>query len=179
MTKNPGKKKLTDKAPLLDEGERSLCNGISKLEDIQGQRARALSAIDKGKTQAEAATETELSQGQVRYLLEKFRKERMKIFPETILFEIKKTSERVAEESFSEKKITGDPIDEELPNSKGKAKKTKKKKSSKKAGKKSKSSKKKKKSKLKKGKPGKKEKKKKGKKDKKNKKAQAKKKAKK
>jgi hypothetical protein len=58
---------------------------IATGNDLHGQRAIALLAIDDGATQVEAARQAGLSPGQVKYWLGKFRQVRMQIFPEEVL----------------------------------------------------------------------------------------------
>jgi hypothetical protein len=70
---------------LLSEQERVAFRMISSGNDLHGQRAIALLAVDKGATQAEAAQQAGLTRGQVKYWLEKFRQVRMQIFPEELL----------------------------------------------------------------------------------------------
>jgi hypothetical protein len=108
---------------LLTEQERIAFRMISTGNDLHGQRAIALLAIDEGATQAAAAQQAGLTRGQVKYWLGKFRQVRMQIFPEEVL-----KAEQIEKESEAASKA-------------GKPKKTKKskdKKRKKKTGKKSK-----------------------------------------
>ena len=70
---------------LLSEQERVAFKMISSGNDLHGQRAIALLAVDEGATQAEAAQRAGLTPGQVKYWLGKFRQVRMQIFPEEVL----------------------------------------------------------------------------------------------
>ena len=70
---------------LLSDQEREAFKMISTGNDLHGQRAIALLAIDDGATQAQAAQQSGLTPGQVKYWLGKFRKVRMEIFPEQVL----------------------------------------------------------------------------------------------
>jgi transposase-like protein len=70
---------------LLSDQEREAFKMISTGNDLHGQRAIALLAIDGGATQAQAAQQSGLTAGQVKYWLGKFRQVRMEIFPEQIL----------------------------------------------------------------------------------------------
>lgn len=70
---------------LLSDQEREAFKMISTGNDLHGQRAIALLAIDEGATQAQAAQQSGLTAGQVKYWLGKFRQVRMEIFPEQIL----------------------------------------------------------------------------------------------
>ena len=70
---------------LLSDQEREAFKMISTGNDLHGQRAIALLAIDEGATQAQAAQQSGLTPGQVKYWLGKFRQVRMEIFPEQVL----------------------------------------------------------------------------------------------
>ena len=66
---------------LLTPEEQSACEKISQLDTaLQSRRASALLAINEGITQVKAAQSAELSIGQVRYCLKRFRESRMDIF---------------------------------------------------------------------------------------------------
>jgi hypothetical protein len=80
---------------LLSEQERIAFRMISTGNDLHGQRAIALLAVDAGATQAEAARQAGLTPGQVKYWLGKFRQVRMQIFPEELL-KAEQASEKVA-----------------------------------------------------------------------------------
>ncbi len=69
---------------LLRAEERIALEQLSRQPDIEGQRAAALLALDEGKTQAEAADEAALSVNQVRYIVKKFRTDRLLAFPDAI-----------------------------------------------------------------------------------------------
>ncbi len=77
--------KLEQQGKLLSSQEREAFKMISAGDDLHGQRALALLAIDQGTTQEEAALRSGLTRGQVKYWLGKFRQVRMEIFPEQIL----------------------------------------------------------------------------------------------
>jgi Mg-chelatase subunit ChlI len=70
---------------LLSAQERVAFRMISTGNDLHGQRAIALLAIDEGASQVEAAQLAGLTPGQVKYWLGKFRRVRMEIFPEQVL----------------------------------------------------------------------------------------------
>ena len=76
---------IVEKGKLLSEQERVAFRMISTGNDLHGQRAIALLAVDEGATQVEAAQQAGLSPGQVKYWLGKFRQVRMEIFPEQVL----------------------------------------------------------------------------------------------
>ncbi len=73
--------------------ERAIFNQIASGERPYSQRAQALLAIDGGATQAEAASATGLTKGQVRYWLTKFRRDRTDIFPEELLNQAQQDAE--------------------------------------------------------------------------------------
>lgn len=70
---------------LLSAQERVAFKMISTGNDLHGQRALALLAIDEGATQEQAGQQAGLTTGQVTYWLGKFRRVRMDIFPEQVL----------------------------------------------------------------------------------------------
>jgi hypothetical protein len=72
---------IVQEGKLLSEQERVAFKMISTGNDLHGQRAIALLAIDGGATQAEAGRQAGLTPGQVKYWLGKFRPVRMQIFP--------------------------------------------------------------------------------------------------
>jgi hypothetical protein len=76
---------IVEEGKLLSEQERVAFRMISTGNDLHGQRAIALLAIDEGATQVEAAQQAGLTPGQVKYWLGKFRQVRMEIFPEQVL----------------------------------------------------------------------------------------------
>jgi hypothetical protein len=69
---------------LLRNEERAALQQLAQQTGIDGQRATALLAIDKGETQAEAAEQAGLTVNQVRYIVKKFRSERLLAFPDAI-----------------------------------------------------------------------------------------------
>lgn len=81
---NQNNKNVLD-SRLLSDQEREAFKMISTGNDLHGQRAIALLAIDDGATQAQAAEQSGLTAGQVKYWLGKFRQVRMEIFPEQVL----------------------------------------------------------------------------------------------
>jgi outer membrane biosynthesis protein TonB len=86
MTTKTKTQKSSDKEyRLLDAEERGIFSQIATEEAPHSQRAQALLAIDEGATQAEAGIQAGLTQGQVRYWLDKFRKDGTSIFPEELL----------------------------------------------------------------------------------------------
>ena len=70
------------KEALLSQGEIEACQAaVSKQSGLNRQRAVALLALSSGMTQLKAAEASELTIGQVRYLLTVFRRKGMAIFP--------------------------------------------------------------------------------------------------
>ena len=69
---------------LLRSEERIALQQLAQQPDIDGQRAAALLALDEDKTQAAAAEESGLTVNQVRYIVKKFRSERLLAFPDAI-----------------------------------------------------------------------------------------------
>ena len=80
-----GKTDVEQGGKLLSSQEREAFKMISTGNDLHGQRAIALLAIDDGATQKQAAERSGLTTGQVKYWLGKFRQVRMEIFPEQVL----------------------------------------------------------------------------------------------
>jgi len=118
---------------LLSEQERVAFRMISTGNDLHGQRAIALLAIDQGATQAEAAQIAGLTRGQVKYWLEKFRQVRLQIFPEALL-QIELIEQQPGETKKSSKSNKSKKGKEKKGKAKS-AKKTKTKKSKQKKGK--------------------------------------------
>jgi len=72
------------KESLLSQGEIEACQAVvSKQSGLNRQRAVALLALSSGMTQLKAAEASELTIGQVRYLLTVFRRKGIAIFPTT------------------------------------------------------------------------------------------------
>ena len=80
-----GKTDVEQESKLLSAQEREAFKMISTGNDLHGQRALALLAIDEGATQKQAAERSGLTASQVKYWLGKFRQVRMDIFPEQVL----------------------------------------------------------------------------------------------
>jgi len=70
---------------LLTLQEQTTCKQIAEREAPHSQRALALLALQNGSTQPQAAQQSGLTQGQVKYWLAQFRKQRLAIFPEDFL----------------------------------------------------------------------------------------------
>ena len=113
---------------LLSDQEREAFKMIATGNDLHGQRAIALLAIDDGATQAQAAQQSGLTPGQVKYWLGKFRQVRMQIFPEQLLKAEKVEGKKKKEgKPKKAKKSGGDKKSKRKPKKKGGKKKKKKK----------------------------------------------------
>ncbi len=84
-SKNDSYQDVEQGGNLLSAQERVAFKMISTGNDLHGQRALALLAIDEGATQEQAGQRAGLTTGQVKYWLGKFRRVRMDIFPEQVL----------------------------------------------------------------------------------------------
>jgi len=111
---------VVQEGKLLSAQERVAFRMISTGNDLHGQRALALLAIDEGATQAQAAQQAGLTPGQVKYWLGKFREIRLAIFPDQVL-------ESVGQDPMgSQPEMAKEPPPAaEKPKKKGKSKKAK------------------------------------------------------
>lgn len=90
---------------LLTKEESEKCAKIADMNVKDSARAQTLLLLDKGKSQKQAALETGLSPGQVKYLLQQFRQKRLDIFsqmpvPEAV---IEDSSEETTKEAVIDK----------------------------------------------------------------------------
>lgn len=126
----PAQDDYTQKGKLLSSQEREAFKMIAIGNDLHGQRATALLAIDEGVTQVEAGLRAGLTVGQVKYWLGKFRQVRMNIFPGQVLLpEDMDTGEVVPaskQKSAKKSRKSQDKKDEKKGAKKKKAKKGKK-----------------------------------------------------
>lgn len=102
---------MAESGTLLTADEKAALTQLAGRDDIEGQRASALLAIDDGRTQLDAAEQAGLTEGQVRYFLGKFRKERLAAFAS-----YEEPSERSEPEKAAEataEAIADIPIEEE------------------------------------------------------------------
>ena len=76
---------------LLSSDERAICSQIAATDPPHSSRAQALLAIDEGETQAAAGRQVGLTNGQLRYWLRKFHKERIYIFPDELIHQAQQT----------------------------------------------------------------------------------------
>ena len=117
MSDQNNAEKTDQNGKLLSSQERVAFKMISTGNDLHGQRALALLAVDEGATQAQAAQQAGLTPGQVKYWLSKFREIRLAIFPDQIL---------EAAEQSTQPEISGEPAPStEIPKKKGKPKEAK------------------------------------------------------
>lgn len=114
---------------LLTQKDKTVCENIVKIGDsINAKRAKALLLIDSGNTHIEAAENSTLSIGQVRYALAKFRSIGLAFFPAEFTV-VKKEITPIEE---TQTIIKEEPIEEEMPQIIIKTKKKKKEKEDKK-----------------------------------------------
>lgn len=165
MTTKPENQDAPENAHrLLGAEEQAIFGQIATTEPPHSARAQALLAIDEGATQVEAGRQAGLTREQVRYWLNKFRRDGISIFPEELLNQAQQApGEEGAQQDLPDAEETAGPVDEaaelqeDAPKAKKKsAKKMAKKKSKKKSKKAGKSGKRKKSKRAKKAKKGKK-----------------------
>ncbi len=137
-SKNDSFQDVEQGGKLLSAQEREAFKMISTGNDLHGQRALALLAIDEGATQEQAGQRAGLTTGQVKYWLGKFRRVRMDIFPEQVL-----NADQMAldQEASDQDAQVADKIKKSKKTKKSQGKKSKKKTSKKSKAKKSKKSK--------------------------------------
>jgi len=70
---------------IIETEERTTLERIASLDNIYGQRSRALLALAGGSTQAAAAAEADLTLGQMKYALRIFRERKLSMFPDEVL----------------------------------------------------------------------------------------------
>jgi len=78
---------------LLTSQEQAICKQIITREAPHGPRALFLLALNESSSQAQAAEQTGLTVGQAKYWAAKFRKQRLGIFPDTLLNELSEEAE--------------------------------------------------------------------------------------
>lgn len=76
---------MSEENSLLSESERSACNAIALRDDLDGQRARAVLAVDDGASYSVAGETSGLTAGQVEYFVRKFREQRLDAFSPDVL----------------------------------------------------------------------------------------------
>jgi hypothetical protein len=85
MANENGPQDVYDRSRLLTPEEREACGRVAAGCAPHSQRALALMALDQGVTQAEAGELSGLTKGQVRYWRDRFRDNRLGIFPNDLL----------------------------------------------------------------------------------------------
>jgi CHAD domain-containing protein len=68
--------------------EQTILKHIADQDDMYGRRARALLALNEGRTQKESVTFADLSERRIRYWLAEFRERQLAIFPDHILLQV-------------------------------------------------------------------------------------------
>jgi hypothetical protein len=101
--------KTEEQAGLLTSQEWEVCVKIAAGTPPHSQRALALLALDGGVTQAEAGERSGLTSGSVRYWRNRFRKRRLRIFPETLLGDVGKGSSLTRQEAPKEQALQTEP----------------------------------------------------------------------
>lgn len=72
---------MSENIHLLTADERKKLTQLAKGEDLFARRAQALLSVESGISQAQAGQEAGLTRDQVRYILSKFRSQRLNAFP--------------------------------------------------------------------------------------------------
>jgi len=126
MTIQQKNEQVASECDLLTSQEQAICKQISTSEAPHNQRALALLAINEGSTQTQAAEQSGLSAGQVKYWIARFRKQRLGIFPDTLQDELGVETEVVTEIDEEPESVTA-----KKDSSSGKSKQTKTKKGNK------------------------------------------------
>ena len=120
---------------MLKGSERATIRQAAETSSLLGQRASALLALDEGATHAATADLSGLTLGQVKYLIRKFGKERMAMFPSSAapdaVLVLAADAETVAEVKKQAKKKSSKKKKKSKKDNKGKKSKKKDKKKSK------------------------------------------------
>ena len=101
VTQKPHGSECADVEPSGEEEDEDLLNTqqswtlaqLAHREDTYGRRAKALIALHRGKTQADAGSASGLAPRTVRYWLARFRSEQLGIFPDKVLNEVRGPAE--------------------------------------------------------------------------------------
>ena len=97
MTMHQDLEKVVSVSNLLTLKEQAQCEQIGTGKAPHNKRALALLALNEGITQTRAAEQAGLTIGQVKYWLAKFRKQRLGIFPDTLMEELNVVAEGTVE----------------------------------------------------------------------------------
>ena len=76
---------MSETGVYLTVEQAAVCEKIAGENSLNGQRAKALLALDNGATHSDAATESGLTRGQVNYILRKFKVQGLAVFPTDVL----------------------------------------------------------------------------------------------
>lgn len=76
---------MADSGTLIAAEVRPILEQLAAGQDIDARRAAALLAVDDGRTQAEAAAANDLTEGQVGYIVRKYREHGLAAFPDSAL----------------------------------------------------------------------------------------------
>jgi len=101
---------VNENTALLTVEERAICQRVRATgEAPHNQRANALLALDEGLSQTEAGERAGLTAGQVKYWVNKFKQQRMDIFPETL--QVQPTSAQSAPVKAPEKESKSERVE--------------------------------------------------------------------
>lgn len=76
---------MSDNTYFLTADERTKLTRLANRDDIFAKRAQALLSLEFGITQAQAGQKAGLTRDQVRYILSKFRRQRLNAFPDDLI----------------------------------------------------------------------------------------------
>jgi hypothetical protein len=93
MTIQQENKQTIQQSNLLTSQEHAICKLVATSGVPHGQRASFLLALNENITQAQAAEQSGLTLGQVKYWLAKFKRERLGMFPDTLLNNLSQKTE--------------------------------------------------------------------------------------
>jgi hypothetical protein len=105
MTIHKKNEQATLGSNLLTSQEQSICKQITACGEPHSKRSFALLALNEGCAQAQAAEKAGLTTGQVKYWVAKFRKQRLSIFPDTLLDELDVEDAEAKVEKVTEIKV--------------------------------------------------------------------------
>lgn len=125
MTIHQENKQVASRSNLLTTQEQAICKQIATRTAPHSQRALALLALNEKSTQAQAAEQAGLTLGQVKYWVAKFRKQRLGIFPDTLLDELDAEAEKAEIEPVIEIEKEPESATEEADSAEDETKSTK------------------------------------------------------
>lgn len=112
MTIHQENEQAASESNLLTSQELAICEQIATGQAPHSQRALALLALNQKKTQAQAAEQTGLSKGQVKYWVARFRKLGLAIFPDTRPDELDTEAKEALVEPLTETEEEPEPVTE-------------------------------------------------------------------